>query len=177
MKQSTKIYLWAWAVVFAAITVWCYWPSHHMIASNPDKLEYIVDLRLPDLTNIEMDDNLARGTSRWDHYEYNAYFVENISEKCIAEMERRCVEDSEHWSKNESKGYYLYIEEGGVDELYCLSCEIYKERVHVECMVSEDEGVLLIAIVWICIQILLLWGLVLLIISLVKRCVAKRTKE
>ena len=90
MKKSTKIYLWAWAVAFVIITGCIVWPSHHDLATDPDKLGAIVNLRLPDIAESEYEDNLDRGTSCWDFYGYHAMFAGNISEECIAEMERRC---------------------------------------------------------------------------------------
>jgi hypothetical protein len=166
MKKSTKVYLWAWAMVFVIIVGFIVWPSHHELARDPKKVGKIVNLRLPDIADYEYEDNLDRGASRWDCYSYKAFFTENISEKCIAEMERRCVEDSEHWSKNEAEGYYIYQDYGGIDELYEVGCKIYEDQVHVGYIVSEDEGIFLIAFLWIYIHILLIWGFVLLVMRL-----------
>ena len=177
MKKSTKIYLWAWAVVLVFITGIVMWPSHHKLAHNPNKVGTIVNLNLPDIADYEYEDNLDRGTSRWDFYSYKAFFTENISEKCIAEMERRCVEDSEHWSKNEAEGYYIYQDYGGIDELYEVGCTIYEDQVHVGYLVSEDEGIFAIAILWLYIQILLVWGFVLIIIAIVQKRVMKQLKQ
>ena len=112
MKKSTKIYSWAWAVALVIITGIVVWPSHRELATDPNKLGAIVNLHLPEIVDYEYEDNLDRDTSRWDFYGYHAYFAENISEECIAEMERRCVEDNEHWSKNEEEGYYLFMDNG-----------------------------------------------------------------
>ena len=177
MKKSTKIYLWAWAVAFVIIIGCIVWPSHHDLATDPDKLGAIVNLRLPDIAESEYEDNLDRGTSRWDFYGYHALFAENISEECIAEMERRCVEDSGHWSKNELEGYYLYTDNGGADGLYEVGCAIYKDQAHVGYLVSEDEGIFVIAILWIYIQILLIWGFALLVIAIVQKRVMKQLKQ
>ena len=177
MKKSTKIYLWAWAVTFVIITGCIVWPSHHKLASDPNKIGSIVNLSLPDIANYEYEDNLERGTSRWDFYSYHAFFAENISDECIAEMERRCIEDSEHWSKNEADGYYIFRDSGGVDGLYEVGCAIYDNRVNVGYLVSEDEGIFVISILWLYIQILLIWGFVLLIIAMVQKRVLKRLKQ
>ena len=174
MKKSTKIYLWAWAVAFVIITGCIVWPSHHDLATDPDKLGAIVNLRLPDIAESEDEDNLDRGTSRWDFYRYHALFAENISEECIAEMERRCVEDSGHWSKNELEGYYLYTDNGGADGLYEVGCAIYKDQAHVGYLISEDEGIFVIVFLFLYIQILILWGLVLIMISIVYKRVMKQ---
>lgn len=177
MKKSTKIYLWAWAVAFVIITGCIVWPSHHDLATDPDKLGAIVNLRLPDIADSEYEDNLDRGTSRWDFYGYHALFAENISEECIAEMERRCVEDSGHWSKNELEGYYLYTDNGGADGLYEVGCAIYKDQAHVGYLISEDEGVFVIVFLFLYIQILLIWGLVLIIIWIVHKRVMKQLTQ
>ena len=174
MKKSTKIYLWAWAVAFVIITGCIVWPSHHDLATDPDKLGAIVNLRLPDIAESEYEDNLDRGTSRWDFYRYHALFAENISEECIAEMERRCVEDSGHWSKNELEGYYLYTDNGGADGLYEVGCAIYDNQAHMGYLISEDEGIFVIVFLFLYIQILLIWGLVLIIISIVYKRVMKQ---
>ena len=92
-------------------------------------------------------------------------------------MERRCVEDSEHWSKNEAEGYYLYTDYGGVDGLYEVGCAIYEDQAHVGYIVSEDEGIFVIAILWIYIQILLIWGFALLVIAIVQKRVMKQLKQ
>ena len=96
MRKSTKIYLWAWAAVFAIIIGVVVCPSHHELARDPRKVGAIVNLHLPDIADYQYEDNLDRGTSRWDFFGYHAIFSEEISEECIAEMERRCVENSEH---------------------------------------------------------------------------------
>ena len=177
MKKSTKIYLWAWAVALVIITGCIVWPSHHDLATDPDKLGAIVNLRLPEIAKCECEDNLDRGASRWDVYQYHALFAENISEKCIAEMERRCVEDSGHWSKNELEGYYLYTDNGGIDGLYEVGCAIYKDQAHVGYLISEDEGIFVIAILFLYIQTLLIWGLVLIISAIVQKRVMKQLKQ
>ena len=80
MKKSTKIYLWAWAVAFVIITGCIVWPSHHDLATDPDKLGAIVNLRLPDIAESEYEDNLDRGTSRWDFYRYHALLGDILCE-------------------------------------------------------------------------------------------------
>ena len=176
MKKSTKIYSWAWAVALVIIIGLVVWPSHHKLARDPKKVGAIVNLRLPKIADYAYDDNLNRDTSRWDYYEYHAFFAENISEECIAEMERRCVEDSEHWSKNEVEGYYLFVDNGGIDGLYDVGCAIYDDQVHVGYLISEDEGIFAIAILWLYIQILLIWGFALIIIAIVQKRVMKQLK-
>ena len=177
MRKSTKIYLWAWAAVFAIIIGVVVCPSHHELARDPRKVGAIVNLHLPDIADYQYEDNLDRGTSRWDFFGYHAIFSEEISEECIAEMERRCKEDSEHWSKDEEHGYYMYADTGGADDLYEVGCVIYKDQVHVGYIVSGDEGIFVIVILWIYIQILLMWGFALLVIAIVQKRVMKQLKQ
>ena len=159
------------------ITGFVVWPSHRELATDPKKVGAIVNLHLPEIVDYEYEDNLDRDTSRWDFYGYHAFFAENISEECIAEMERRCIEDSEHWSKNETEGYYLFMDNGGVDGLYEVGCAIYEDQAHVGYLVSEDEGIFVIAILWLYIQILLIWGFVLFVIAIVQKRVMKQLKQ
>ena len=177
MKKSTKIYSWAWAAVFVIIIGVVVCPSHHELARDPRKVGAIVNLHLPDIADYQYEDNLDRGTSRWDFFGYHAIFSEEISEECIAEMERRCKEDSEHWSKNEAEGYYLFVDSGGVDGLYDVGCAIFDNQAHVGYLVSEDEGIFAIAILRLYIQILLIWGLVLFVIASVHKRVMKQLKQ
>jgi hypothetical protein len=177
MKKSTKIYLWAWAVAFVILTGYIVWPSHRELASDPDKIGAIVNLRLPDVVDSEYNDNFDRGTSHWDFYEYHAFFENNISEECIAEMERRCKEDSEHWSKDEEHGYYMYADTGGADDLYEVGCVIYKDQVHVGYLIDEDEGIFAIAVILLLGHILFWWGLVLLVLHLIRKNTAKQVKQ
>lgn len=177
MKKSTKIYIWAWAVALVFLVGCIVWPSHHDIASDPQKVGAIVNLRLPEVADYRYEDNSDRDTPGWDLYDYHVYFAEEISEECIAEMERRCVEDSEHWSKNEAEGYYLYVDSDGDGGLYEIGCAIFDDQVHVGYFISEDEGIIAPALLFLYIHILVIWGLVLLIIAIVKRSVMKQIRE
>ena len=92
-------------------------------------------------------------------------------------MERRCVEDSKHWNKDEEEGYYMYIDTDDADDLYEVGCVIYKDRVHVGNLIDEDEGILVIALILIFGHILFWWGLVLIIIAAVRNHTAKQVKK
>ena len=92
-------------------------------------------------------------------------------------MERRCVKDSGHWSKNELEGYYLYTDNGGADELYEVDCTIYKDHAHVGYLISEDEGIFVIVFLFLYIQILLIWGLVLITVAIAHKRVMKQLKQ
>ena len=177
MRKSTKIYLWAWAAVFAIIIGVVVCPSHHELARDLRKVGAIVNLHLPDIADYQYEDNLDRGTSRWDFFGYHAIFSEEISEECIAEMERRCKEDSEHWSKDEEHGYYMYADTGGADDLYDVGCVIYKDQVHVGYLIDEDEEIFAIAVILLLGHILFWWGLVQLVLHLIRKNTAKQVKQ
>lgn len=177
MKKSTKIYLGLCAVAFAITIGFIAWPSHHKLASDPHKVGKIVNLDLPEIAEYERGDNLDRGASRWDFYEYRAMFAEEISEECIAEMERRCIEDCMHWSKDADEGCYIYKDMGGVDELYEVGCTIYKDRVSVGYLIDEDEGIFVIMILFVLYQAIFWWGVTLFIIWVVRKCRAKQAKK
>lgn len=169
MKTSTKIYLCAWTVAYFLYIGIIAWPSLHKQACNPNRIESLVDLRLPDILEVKSDDNLDRGASRFDHYVHDIKFVEDISEECIEEMERRCQMDSKHWSKNKALGYYFYVDSGGIDSLYEVSCVIYRDHAHIEYMISEDEGIFGIMALCVLYGILILWGVVLGIVAAVRK--------
>lgn len=175
MRKSTKIYIWAWAATLILLIGYVVWPSYHDLATDPHKVGAIVNLNLPDVAEYEYEDNLDRGTSHWDYFEYHATFAEEISEACIAEMERRCIEDSEHWSKSESGDYYTFADMDG--ELYEVGCAIYKDRVYVAYLIDEDEGMIVGIAVVVFIRILFWWGLALIAIHLIRKNTAKQIKE
>lgn len=175
MRTSTKIYICAWGVLHAAILIYCLWPSHHKLASDVDNIDRIVDLDLPEIGRYESADNLDRGASRFDCYEHTIWFTEELSEECIAEMEQRCTEDSEHWSKCSATDCYEYWDGGDVDELYCVSCLIYKDRAYVSYIISEDEGILAVFAMFLYSLVLMVWGGILLICKLVRN--RKRKKQ
>ena len=169
MKKALKIYLYAWAGLIAVFALFVLFPTHNNLASRPRNIEKIVKLDLPDIAKAESSDNLDRGTSRWNCYEHSIQFEEEISDECIKELERRCQQDSEYWSKNEEEGYYNYNDEGGIDELYSVNCRIYKQSAHVSYSVDEDEGILIELTLSIYLQVVLIWGFVLIVIAIARK--------
>ena len=160
MKKNIKIYALVWvAVIASAIGVMVSVPSHHDRARDPHAIEKIVKLDLPDIAQVESEDNMDRGTSRWDLYVHRGRFSESLSVESIEIMETLCLADSVHWSKNESEGCYVYNDEGGIDELYSVSCSIYADRFVTSYFVDESEGIFGILL-------LLLVGSVLLVVGL-----------
>jgi hypothetical protein len=147
------------------------------LARDVDNIDRIVDLDLPDIANYESADNLDRGASRFDNFEHQIWFMEEVSDECIAEMERRCIEDCMHWSKDADEGCYIYKDMGGVDELYEVGCTIYKDRVSVGYLIDEDEGIFVIMILFVLYQAIFWWGVTLFIIWVVRKCRAKQAKK
>ena len=181
MKKASKIYLWAWAVfgvaAIVAVVVAMVIPSHHDLARDPYAIERIVKVDLPEIVEVGSEDNLDRGASRWDVYTHRVQFGEALSEESIKKLDRLCRTDSLHWRKNHEEGYYRYTAEGGVDELYAIDCEIHRDHAYMDYTVDESEGILLFVAIYLCVHLMLLWGVVLLVIAVVKRIVKNRQQQ
>ncbi len=181
MKKASKIYLWAWVVfvvaAIVAVVVAMVIPSHHDLARDPYAIERIVKVDLPEIVRTEYRDNLDRESSRWDVYMHRVLFGDTLSEESIKKLDRLCRTDSLHWQKNHEEGYYRYIAEGGVDELYAIDCEIHCDHAYMDYMVDESEGILLFVAIYLCVHLMLLWGVVLLAIAVVKRIVKNRQRQ
>ena len=181
MKKASKIYLWAWAVfgvaAIVAVVVAMVIPSHHDLARDPYAIERIVKVDLPDIVEVESEDNMDRGASRWDVYMHRVQFGEALSEESIKKLERLCRTDSLHWRKNAEERYYRYTAEGGVDELYAIDCEIHHDHAHLTYTVDESEGIFLFVAFYLCGYLLLLWGVVLIVIGIVKRIVKNKKQQ
>ena len=181
MKKASKIYLWAWAVFFVAaivaVVAVMMIPSHHDLARDPYAIERIVKLDLPEIVEVESEDNLDRGASRWDVYTHRVQFGDTLSEENIKKLEWLCRTDGEHWMKNAEEGYYHYTAEGGIDELYAIDCVLYHDHAHWDYTVDESEGIFLFVAILLCGYLLLLWGLVLIVIGIVKRIVKNKRQQ
>ena len=177
MKKALRIYGWTWVIVVASslITafVWLIYTSHHDLAKDPNNLARIVKVDLPSIAESKSEDNLNRGASRWDMYIHHGRFSEELSEETTKEMDELCVTDSLHWGKNVDSGCYLYSDEGGIDGLYFVTCSIYKDRFVITYEVDESEGIFLLFPFVIVYTILLYWGLVLVIILIIKRFIKR----
>lgn len=181
MNKSSKIYLWARVVLVAAaivaVAAVMVIPSHHDLARDSYAIERIVKVDLPEIVEVESEDNLDRGSSRWDVYTHTVQFGDTLSEESIKKLDRLCRTDSLHWQKNHEEGYYRYTAEGGVDELYAVDCEIHCDHAYMDYMVDESEGILLFVAIYLCVHLMLLWGVVLLAIAVVKRIVKNRQRQ
>ena len=181
MKKASKIYLWACVVIVVAaivavVTVMVI-PSHHDLARDPYAIERIVKVDLPEIVEVESEDNFDRGASRWDVYMHNVQFGDTLSEESIKELDRLCRTDSLHWRKNTEEGYYRYTAEGGIDELYAIDCVLYRDHAHWDYTVDESEGILLFVAIYLSVHLMLLWGVALIVIGIVKRIVKNKQQQ
>ena len=181
MKKASKIYLWAWAVfgvaAIVAVVVAMVAPSHHDLARDPYAIERIVKVDLPEIVEVESEDNLDRGASRWDVYTHRVQFGDTLSEEIIKELDRLCRTDSLHWQKNTEERYCRYTAEGGVDELYAIDCVLYRDHAHWDYTVDESEGIFLFVAFYLCGYLMLLWGVVLVVIGIVKRIIKNKRQQ
>ena len=178
MKKASKIYLWAWAVfvvaAIVAVVAVMVIPSHHDLARDPYAIERIVKLDLPEIVEVESEDNLDRGASRWDVYTHRVQFGDTLSEESTKNLDRLCHNDSLHWQKNTEERYYRYTAEGGIDELYAIDCVLYHNHAYLTYSVDESEGIFLFVAIYLCVQLMLLWGVALVVIGIVKRIVKNK---
>lgn len=181
MKKAPKIYLWAWAALFVAgivaVVVAMVLPSHHDLARDPYAIERIVKVDLPEIVEVESEDNLDREASRWDVYMHRVQFGETLSEESVEKLEKLCRVDSLHWRNNHEEEYYRYTAEGGIDELYAIDCEIHHNYAHLTYTVDESEGLFLFVAFLLCGYLLLLWGVVLVVIGVVKRIIKNKEQQ
>lgn len=172
-----KIYGWTWVIVMAssliAAIAFVIHTSHHDLARDPNNLTKIIKVDLPAIAESKSENNLSRGASRWDMYIHHGSFSEDLSAATTKEMDELCVTDSSHWRKNVHNGCYQYSDQGGIDELYFVRCSIYKDRFVITYEVDESEGIFLLFPFVIVYTILLYWGLVLVIILIIKRFIKR----
>lgn len=172
-----KIYGWTWVIVMAssliAAIAFIIHTSHHDLAKDPNNLTKIIKVDLPAIAESKSENNLTRGASRWDMYIHHGRFSEELSEETTKGLDELCVTDSSHWRKNVDNGCYQYSDQGGIDELYFVRCSIYKDRFVITYEVDELEGIFLLFPFVIVYTILLYWGLVLVIILIIKRFIKR----
>ncbi len=171
MNKALKIYGRVWLAVGIITLIFIgvrqtILPSHHTLASNPDKIEQIVNVELPDILNTESQDNLSRSSSCWDYFEYNSRFNESLAESSIAKLDALCISNSKHWSKDSLRGYYKYSDDG---ELYCVDCYIYNDHALVSYMVDESEGLFIFLAFMHAYMVLIVWGIALVIKQLTNK--------
>ena len=149
MKKSLKIYGWAWVAVIAATLI--------AIAYS------------------ESSNNLDRTASRWDVFEHRGKFVSELPEEAIIALDELCLTDSLHWHKAKDRSVYSYYDEGGSDGLYNVFCLISSDGFTTVYEIDEDEGIFIFLPIALGCTILFKWGLVLIIISIIRRVKNKKS--
>ena len=100
MRKALKIYGWAWVVLIVAtiitVIVMAIRTSHHDLAKDPNNIEKIVKVDLPDIASVQSWDDF--GGSRWDMHVHKGQFTERISEESIQIMDELCLSNSIHHS-------------------------------------------------------------------------------
>ena len=173
MKKPLKLYGWSWVAAIAAtlitLAVMAIYPSHHDLAQDANNLEKIVKVDLPDIASFESSNNLDRTASRWDVFEHRGMFVSDLPEETLIALDELCLRDSLYWHKAKDRSVYTYYDEGGSDGLYNVFCLISNEGFTTVYEIDEDEGIFIFLPIAIAYTILFKWGLVLIIILIVRR--------
>ena len=172
MNKALKIYRLTWVAVIAAtlltIVVMIVHESHHELAKDPNNLEKIVKIDLPDIESCESFNNLDRGASRWDVFEHRGKFVSELSGETITILDELCLTDGLHWHKAKESSVYSYYDEGGIDELYSVFCLISKDGFTLSYEVDESEGIFVLVACFLAYITLVVWGIILLTLTLLQ---------
>ena len=173
MRRTLKIYGWAWVVTIVATLliagVSIIHTSHHELAEDPNYLEKIVKVDMPDIAFCESDNNLDRGASRWDVFEHRGKFICELSEETIMTLDDLCRTDSLHWRKAYDRSVYSYYDEGGIDELYYVFCLISHDGFSINYEVDESERIFALLPLAVAYTILFKWGVVLVILAFIAK--------
>ena len=173
MGKTLKIYGCAWVVLIVAtiitVVVMAIRTSHHDLAKDPNNIEKIVKVDLPDIAFVESENNLDRSASRWDIFEHRGKFICELTEETTTTLDNLCQTDSLHWRKAQDRSVYSYYDEGGVDGLYHVFCLISHDGFTINYEVDESEGIFVLFPFVIAYIILFTWGIILLIIRLFRR--------
>ena len=172
MGKALKIYGWAWVVLIVAtiitVVVMAIRTSHHDLAKDPNNIEKIVKVDLPDIAFVESENNSDRSASRWDIFEHRGKFICELTEETIIALDNMCRTDSLHWRKARDRSVYSYYDEGGVDGLYHVFCLISHDGFTINYEFDETEGIFVLFPFVIAYMILLAWGIILFIINLIR---------
>ena len=181
MKKTFRIYKTAWVIVLAVtlltIVIMVFHTSHHDLAGDPNNLEKIVKVDLPEIASYESDNNLDRGASRWDAFEHRGQFTRELSEETITVLDELCLTDSLHWRKAKDKNVYSFYDEGGIDGLYYVFCLISRDGFVINYEVDESEGIFALLPLAIAYSILFKWGLALIVIALVRKIKSRKKNQ
>jgi hypothetical protein len=143
--------------------------SHHDLAADPNNIESIIGVDLPDIAFVESENNLDRSASRWDVFEHRGDFIYKLSEETIMTLDDLCKTDSLHWRKVQGRSVYSYYDEGGIDGLYHVFCLISHDGFTITYEIDESEGIFGLFPLIVAYMILLTWGIILFIVSLFRK--------
>lgn len=181
MKKALRIYKYAWGVPFFAMVVSMFVSLFNTDSSNihheglmklseaPAYIEEVIGVELP---AVELSNSDIGYGSHFTSHTYKLTFSEPLSEDYVAELERQCAGNSEHWKKT-AGGLYLYTEY--VENGDMIDCLIHNDHMDVGYSISDSEdaivdafinAILLFAKIAI---ILVAWGVVLLLVALVHK--------
>lgn len=168
-KLYGRICFWVFIVSVVVFLVAMARTSHHDLAENPHKVAQIVKIELPNITHIESTNNHDRGTSRRDVYTHRCTFTNPLDGDTIHILDELCITDSTHWRKESATGCYIYSDDGGIDQLYSVTCNIYCDHLFIEYMVDEAEGIFLFLPFAIVYVLLFRFGCALSVIAIVRK--------
>ena len=64
-----------------------------------------------------------------------------------------------------------------MDELYAIDCEIHCDHAYLTYTVDESEGIFLFVAILLCAYLMLLWGVVLVVVGVVKRIIKSKRQQ
>lgn len=154
--------------------------NHHSLARDPMSIEKILDVQLPQYTVVESSDNLERETSRFDCFSHSYIFRESFSPSMIEKLDELCEKKPLQWSK--SHGAVSYSYQRGDWDAYYIECGISETGAHLDYYVDElGDGIaaviewIFIIMVWLAAVLVL--GIVMLVVSVVKKVLNKKRVE
>ena len=181
MKKALRIYKYAWVVPLFAMVVSMFVSLFNTDSSNihheglmklseaPAYIEEVIGVELPP---VELSNSDIGYGSHFTSHTYKLTFSEPLSEDYVAELERQCVENSEHWEKT-AGDLYLYTEH--VENGDMIDCLIHNDHMDVGYSISDSEDAIVDAFIDAALLfakiavILVVWGIVLLLIALVRK--------
>ena len=173
MKKSIKAF-----ILFALATAMMYGVTYlvgrsevvkprHRMAMDPENVEKITGVDLPEISPGQLYDNLGRSSSRWDNFYRESYFVDFLTAEHQMKLDELCMADPLYWHKEDGVNLcYEYYDDAWGDGRgeYTIVCRIYEDRVSCEYLIDEDEG---IGVLYVCLLIFLLMLLALAICGFV----------
>lgn len=181
MKKVWKIYLWSWVVYIAIVifgsiailTTTQKGTEHHKylvkLSESPEYIEKVIKVDLPNIAQIDSDYGVG---SSWTSYGYDLKFSEALLEDCIRELNKLCETDSIHWKKFEDR--FMYTESASLN--YDISCIIYNDHSVVDYGICDElptSLLVFLASTTIILYILIAWGIIHLIISVIRKIIRK----